>query len=176
MVGKMKKKVKLRKLKVSDAKRMLELISNDRVLEHLMTGNTVKDIKLDDEKKFIRFVVSQYSKKRPEEYHLGVEVRNKLVGVIGANDINWKKGLAEIGYWFGEDYWGKGYATDSIRQFSDILFEQLELKKIQALPFSFNKASQRVLEKAGYKFKKERKKAVKRAGKYLDDVVWEKER
>lgn len=57
---------------------------------------------------------------------------------------------AEIGYWLGEDYWGLGYTTQALREFSDWLFAHTDLNRLFAGVFSFNNASMRVLIKAGF--------------------------
>ena len=57
---------------------------------------------------------------------------------------------AEIGYWVGEPHWGKGYATDAIKQLVRFAFDELHLLRLYACVFEHNKASMRVLEKAGF--------------------------
>jgi RimJ/RimL family protein N-acetyltransferase len=57
---------------------------------------------------------------------------------------------SEIGYWLGQDYWGRGLATASLKAVTDYAFEQFDLTRIFAVPFAANAASIRVLEKAGY--------------------------
>jgi len=58
---------------------------------------------------------------------------------------------AEIGYWIGEPYWSKGIATKAVRLITKYGFNKLELVRIYTGVFDYNKASQRVLEKAGFK-------------------------
>lgn len=56
----------------------------------------------------------------------------------------------EIGYWLGEPFWGKGYATQAAEQLVAYAFQTLALKQVYAYVFAFNKASKRVLEKVGF--------------------------
>ena len=76
---------------------------------------------------------------------------------------------AEIGYWIGEPYWGKGIATEAAKLITAYGFEQLELLKIFSAVFDFNKASQRVLEKAGYKLEAIIEKAICKNHKLCDE-------
>lgn len=57
---------------------------------------------------------------------------------------------AEIGYWIGEPYWGKGYATSAVKQLIRFAFEELGFLRIYAGVYDYNNASMRVLEKAGF--------------------------
>ena len=57
---------------------------------------------------------------------------------------------AEVGYWLGERFWGRGVVTDALRGFTDHLFEVTDLLRIYATVYDGNGASCRVLEKAGF--------------------------
>lgn len=37
---------------------------------------------------------------------------------------------AEIGYWLGEDFWGKGYATEAVQSVTAYAFEELSLVRL----------------------------------------------
>jgi len=57
---------------------------------------------------------------------------------------------AEIGYWLGEPYWGRGITVEAVRLVSAYAFETCNMLRLFALPFADNVRSTRVLEKAGY--------------------------
>jgi RimJ/RimL family protein N-acetyltransferase len=57
---------------------------------------------------------------------------------------------AEIGYWLGEPLWGRGIITDALKGVTEYAIATYGLTRIYALPFAWNAASCRVLEKAGY--------------------------
>jgi len=56
---------------------------------------------------------------------------------------------AELGYWIGVPYWGKGYATEAARSVVNYGFSTLELHRIFASHVPANPASGRVLTKIG---------------------------
>jgi [ribosomal protein S5]-alanine N-acetyltransferase len=56
---------------------------------------------------------------------------------------------AELGYWIGKAYWGRGYATEAAEAVVGFGFETLGLNKIHAAHFIKNPSSGRVLEKLG---------------------------
>lgn len=83
--------------------------------------------------------------------NLAIEVDGEAVGGVGFSiGAGIERFSAEIGYWLGEDYWGRGIATEALMLVTDEVFERVNLLRLFALPFAENAASARVLEKAGY--------------------------
>jgi [ribosomal protein S5]-alanine N-acetyltransferase len=76
---------------------------------------------------------------------------NAMMGGIGL-DVNARHKRGHLGYWFGVDYWGKGYATEAASAVLEYGFQTLELHRIEAGHYPRNPASGRVLEKIGMKF------------------------
>lgn len=102
-----------------------------------------------------------------------IEVDGEACGAIGLHqqtDIHRKS--AECGYWLAEKYWGKGIIPEAIRQVVELGFKTLEINRIFARPFSFNKASQRVLEKAGFKQEATLRNACFKNGKFCDELYY----
>jgi ribosomal-protein-alanine N-acetyltransferase len=71
------------------------------------------------------------------------------VGIVPNDDIERISG--ELGYWVGEEHWGKGLATRAAREMTNYSFETLKLHRVWATPFERNTASIRVLEKLGFR-------------------------
>jgi len=70
--------------------------------------------------------------------------------LVGAITLTWiNRTRAELGYWIGEPYWGKGYCSEATRALIEFGFQQLELKQIMAEHLRGNPASGRVMQKAG---------------------------
>jgi RimJ/RimL family protein N-acetyltransferase len=83
--------------------------------------------------------------------NLAVEVERNAIGGIGyVRGTDVERYSAEIGYWIGEAYWGRGIATEAVVLLTDYAFRELNLLRLFALPLADNAASIRVLEKAGY--------------------------
>ena len=59
---------------------------------------------------------------------------------------------AELGYWIGRPYWGRGYATDAARRLLGHGFDRMHLDVVIARCFTMNQASARVIEKLGFRF------------------------
>jgi [ribosomal protein S5]-alanine N-acetyltransferase len=73
---------------------------------------------------------------------------DELCGTVGLT-IAPASRRAELGYWIGVPYWGRGFATEAAGAVLQFGFEALGLRKIHATHFAGNIASQRVLEKIG---------------------------
>lgn len=56
---------------------------------------------------------------------------------------------AEIGYWIGVPFWGKGYIPEAMRELMKFAFEELGMQKIWCGYFDGNEKSKRVQEKCG---------------------------
>lgn len=83
--------------------------------------------------------------------NFAIEADREAVGGIGyvpGSDV--ERFSAEIGYWLGELYWGRGIVTEAVFLLSEYLFTERNLLRLFALPFADNLASMRVLDKAGY--------------------------
>ena len=70
------------------------------------------------------------------------------IGIIPGNDI--ERVNAEIGYWIGKPYWGRGIVTAALRGMTRYAIEHFALTRVFAIPFVENAGSIRVLEKAGF--------------------------
>lgn len=97
-----------------------------------------------------------------------------MYGGIGLEKIEGHK--AEIGYWLAEKYWGKGVMTAAVEVVTKYSFEKLGLRRIYARVFHFNKASIRVLEKAGFEKEGLLKREAQKDGKLIDSVLYAKTR
>lgn len=77
-----------------------------------------------------------------------------------------------LGYIVHPDNRNKGYCTEAVELMVDYLFLSKNIVRIQAEANPENKASIRVLEKAGFTFEGVRRKVVFMKGKYNDGSVY----
>lgn len=76
------------------------------------------------------------------------ELAGELIGAIGLHVERFHQ-RAEIGYWLGVPYWGRGYATEAANAVVSYAFETHGLQRVFGFHFTRNPASGRVLAKAG---------------------------
>ena len=58
----------------------------------------------------------------------------------------------DVGYWIGEPFWNRGFATEAVGLATHLAFEHLEAGARSAWVFEGNEPSRRVLEKVGFRY------------------------
>lgn len=104
-----------------------------------------------------------------------IECGSEAIGGIGyrmGTDI--ARLSAEMGYWLGEPFWGRGITTRAVTASSDWAFDAYKIIRIYAMAFSHNVASMRVLEKAGFQKEGVLHKSAIKNGVVLDQVMYAK--
>ncbi|MFN0275342.1 MAG: GNAT family N-acetyltransferase [Chitinophagales bacterium] len=102
------------------------------------------------------------------QYNFSICYEDAVIGMIGLipkKDID--RVSAEIGYWLGEKYWGRGIMTDVLKVYTKHIFNTFEIVRIEAGVFEENIASQKALQKAGFYLESIRKYAYLKNGKYI---------
>lgn len=107
------------------------------------------------------------------ETNFAIDVAGEAVGGIGFTlqpDVAHRS--AEIGYWLGEGFWGRGIVTEALIAVSDYAFANYDICRLYAHVFEWNPASARVLEKAGYEFEGRLRKSVTKEGQTIDQFMY----
>ena len=123
---------------------------------------------LDDARGWIDDVLS-----RPMITDFVIEVDAVVVGAIGytpGEDVSRRS--AEVGYWLGRPYWGRGIASAAVRALTTRLLDGPDFDRLHATVFAWNIASARVLEKAGYVLEGRLRSAVFKDGRTTDGLVY----
>ena len=110
---------------------------------------------------------------RKPETNFAIAVADEAVGGIGFTpqaDVAHRS--AEIGYWLGEEFWGRGIATEALVAVTNYAFANYDLCRLYAHVFDWNAASARVLEKAGYAFEGCLRKSVTKEGQTIDQLMY----
>jgi RimJ/RimL family protein N-acetyltransferase len=121
-----------------------------------------------DAEQWVRFASG-----RTPETAFAIAVEDQAVGGIGLelhDDV--ERCAAEIGYWLGRTFWGRGLATAAVRGLTAHAFEAHGLTRVYALPFADNAASARVLEKAGYRLEGRLRRSAVKDGRVRDQLLY----
>lgn len=105
--------------------------------------------------------------------NFAIVVDGSAVGAIGLllkEDVFRRS--AEIGYWLGEELWGRGIVTEAVTAMTDYAFARFDLCRIYAGVFEWNLGSMRVLEKAGYELECRLHKSVTKDGQTIDELIY----
>ena len=106
-----------------------------------------------------------------------IEIDGAAVGGVSLHPgVDVHRHSAELGYWLGRGYWGRGIMTAVIHAFASPAMEAFRLHRLYATVYESNPASMRVLEKAGFEREGTQKSAVVKRGKLLDLVVYARTR
>jgi [ribosomal protein S5]-alanine N-acetyltransferase len=84
-----------------------------------------------------------------EAYRFGVELRGRLMGVVDIDDIGQEEG--ELGYWFDQETWGQGYASEAAKAVVRFAFCDVGLQRLRSGHAVDNRASASVLLKLGFR-------------------------
>lgn len=155
----------LRQWRPEDAGDLAETINNPNILNNLRDGipypYTVKDAE--------EFIGAMLAADPANNFAFAITVDDRAVGSISISrcaNIHFR--TAELGYYLGEAYWGKGLCTSAVRQACRHVFDNTDIIRIFAEPFSYNTASCRVLEKAGFLCEGILRKNACKNGRILD--------
>jgi RimJ/RimL family protein N-acetyltransferase len=123
---------------------------------------------LEDARRFIADVLEQ------QRHFFAIEVSGRVAGGIGHTlESDVERIGAEVGYWLGVEFWGRGIATAALRLLTARAFaDHPELRRLWAVPYSSNPASARVLEKAGYRLEGTLRQSAIKDGRVLDQWMY----
>ena len=156
--------LKLRPFKESDFKRLAELCNNRKIWANLRDYIPFPYTE-DNAKDFIK-----YCQNESPQFTFAIEFNGGFVvsiGLVRQTDVY--KMSAEIGYWIGEPYWRMGITTRAVRLITEYGFNNLGLTRIYTGVFDFNKGSQKVLEKTGFKLECIFEKSIFKNDKICDE-------
>jgi RimJ/RimL family protein N-acetyltransferase len=156
----------LRPIEEEDAPALHPLINDPDVAHTLLTvPHPYPEDKLVP---WIRGSKQALEKKERFEMTIILKETGLPIGMCGFCQVSWEYLNAEMGYWLGKPYWGRGYMTEAVRRLLVYGFEELGFERIYAQCFDLNPASVRVLEKAGLKHEGCARRAVRKNGEFID--------
>ena len=108
----------------------------------------------------------------PESF-FAIAVDGTAVGGIGfvpQQDV--ERTSAEVGYWLGEPFWGRGIVGEALVAITEYAIHKHGFTRLYALPFAHNHASCRVLEKAGYQLEARLRRSAIKEGQVIDQLQY----
>jgi [ribosomal protein S5]-alanine N-acetyltransferase len=104
-----------------------------------------------------------------------IDVNGEACGGIGLHAMqDIYRFNAEVGFWLAEKHWGKGIVSEALNLLVNYGFQYYHWIRIYAGVFSTNEASMRVFEKNGFTKEAIHRKAVKKEGVFLDEIIYSK--
>ena len=155
----------LRSLEREDVPAMVRLAGTKEIAA--TTLNIPHPYTEDDALSFLAKAGEDFRAGRSVSFAISIWPGRELCGAVGLN-IAEPHGHAELGYWIGLPFWGKGYATEAARGALAFGFQMLGLHRIYAHHFAGNTASQRVLEKIGMRHEGRFRQHIRKWDNYID--------
>ena len=155
----------IREWRMEDQHALAALLNNKHILDNLRDGLPYP-YTADDAGAYIAAMLAA---DKTKTFAFAIAANDALVGSIGVFRCdNIHARIAEMGYYIGEPYWGRGFATGAVTQVCNYIFDHTDIIRIFAEPFAHNSASCRVLEKAGFQFEGLLRSNAVKNGKILD--------
>ena len=140
----------LRKVKKEDAKEAYNNWCNSDKVSKYVLWDKHSDVNVTEE--LYEMWENDYQNLDTFRWIVELKSTHELIGTI---DVMGKKyfkyNVCEIGYCYGEKFWNKGYASESLKRVIEFLFEEAGFEVIYADHMSNNPVSGKVMEKSGMK-------------------------
>jgi RimJ/RimL family protein N-acetyltransferase len=133
----------LRRPTLADVKAIARLANDRRVAEN--TRRLPHPYSQDHAVDFVRATAELGS-----EAVFLIEHDDRPIGMVGIDCSTPDE--AELGYWLGVEFWGRGFGTEAARGAIDFFFEELGDEHLHAGARVTNPASRKVLEKCGFQW------------------------
>ncbi len=138
----------MRELELKDIGALYKIFSSEHVMEYYGM------FPLEEYHQVERLVLTfknGFDEKRSIRWGITLKETGELIGTCGFHNMQLRNSRAEIGYEIAEEEWNKGYVTEAIKAMIEFGFGVMALNRIEALVYPDNIASNRALEKIGFK-------------------------
>lgn len=153
-------RVFLRRLSIRDAREIGQLVDDPEVVR--WTLRIPHPYPKNGAIRFIKKSQQDWRRRKAFIFAICLRENDKVIGVISLSNVSFKHSCGELGFWSGQDYWGRGLMTEAVQLALGFAFNQISLFRVYASTFEENSASRRVLEKNGLKLEGVMREAIVR--------------
>lgn len=163
-------KIILRPLKLDDSEKLVLLInaSANELREFMPWMNGAISHREEDD--FLLRAMQEMNLNQAIHFAVMLKDITQIVGVIGTHPIDWLNESASVGYWIATAFTKNGYATEATLLIVEALFAELKMHRVAVSAAIDNAASNRVIEKIGFRFEGIMKSAGKVASASWKDL------
>ncbi|WLD93303.1 GNAT family N-acetyltransferase [Alkalihalobacillus sp. AL-G] len=136
--------------------RKMELQDAQKVFDHWLSDERVSDNRVNAAHKNVSEtiervakIVCDYANKEFCWWAIERKADGKLIGEIDLYDFDNTTGNCEVSYSIGYEWWNQGYGTEALRAIMEFGFRHMNIHKIAAVHNTDNRASGKVMSKAG---------------------------
>jgi RimJ/RimL family protein N-acetyltransferase len=138
------RRLTLRPFEVSDAERLVEIVSNWNVARMLRL--LPWPLTLENQREWLATHAPEW--RAGTAYRFAIIREGRLIGCVDLDEIEGGQGV--IGYWLEEAAWGQGFASEAARALVDFAAQSLGLTRLESGHALDNPASGHVLMKLGF--------------------------
>jgi RimJ/RimL family protein N-acetyltransferase len=141
------RKLRLRPLRPGDEVQLTELLQDFEI--HRWTASIPYPYTIEDGRKYIELRARADATGESFGWAVTDRTAGTLMGMMGLHDVIADRGRAELGYWLGEAFRGRGYTTEAARRVISWAFETAGFERIQATFLPGNESSAAVMRNVG---------------------------
>jgi len=105
--------------------------------------------RVEDTRAFIKAAQVQASQNNGTQ--LGIRLNGEVVGIVGHHQIDWRNRLTSLGYWIGQIWQGRGFATTACQALVDHAFGDARLNRVEIRCAVANHKSRAIPNRLGFR-------------------------
>lgn len=150
----------LQQVRIKSAREIFDCMDRSRAFlsQWLPFVDTTKSYK--DTEAFLRTLHHERAAKKNLVFE--IRHRDKLAGIIGMKDIDLVNNKAEIGYWLGKEFVGKGIVTRSCVALINFAYDELKINRLEIKCAVENVRSCNIPKQLGFTFE-----GIERQAEYI---------
>ncbi len=135
-------------VEMRDADELFELVDASRMYLREWLPWVDANVSVEDTKEFVNAAQQQYA--RGDGFQCCIRYRDKIVGILGLQQVDRFHKQTQIGYWLAEEYQGRGVMTACCRALVDFAFREYELHRVEIRAAVGNTKSCAIPERLGF--------------------------
>ena len=159
----------LRRLTMGDAQDIYRYSQDREVARHVLWEAHQS---IWESRAYIRFLLYQYRNGLPGSWGIILKETGRVIGTIGYMNHSADNATVEVGYSLARAHWGKGLMTEALTAVIHETFRALDIHRIEAMHFTDNPASGRVMQKCGMTHEGHLRERVCCKGVFRDVEMW----
>ena len=160
----------LRKMRLADAKDYYERLSSREAVTRYMLFNPHADFSESVES--VQKVLQRYKTGRCYRWAIALQEDDSLIGIVELLRFDEEQNTCSFAYMIGDDFWGNGYGTETLKATFSFAFGEMELAAVEADHMAANPASGRAMQKAGMSYVRTEKGKYQKNGVTYDAPVY----
>jgi [ribosomal protein S5]-alanine N-acetyltransferase len=158
----------LRELELSDAARLLSLLTPETVARFISTPpGTVESFE-----RFIQWAHRERANGRYACYAVVLHGSTEAIGLFQLRQLERDFATAEWGFALGSDYWGRGYFMEGAQLLVDFAVDTIGVRRIEARSAVANGRGNGALRKVGAMHEGVLRRSFTKDGRHMDQCLW----